>query len=160
MKKMYYIPEAVGTICWLIMDFCWLSKNYDIALIFMLSAVVSLGVAASNALLSKELRISERLNFVASWSWCTMNSFWFISDIPFENTSLDAIKFSLNLAKISFIVSSILVLISIVFSVKEKSHLNLKRLNITAPEEKDVKETDHVNSKFNESLNKSNLKIR
>lgn len=160
MKKMYYIPEAIGTICWLIMDFCWLSKSYDIALVFMLFAVASLGVATSNAFLNRELRVSERLNFAASFGWCTMNSFWFISDIPFGNASIDTINFGLNLAKISFIISSVFVLLSIIFSIKEKSQLNFKRLNITAPEENPIKETDRVISKFNESLNKSNLKIK
>lgn len=162
-KKMYYIPEAIGTICWLIMDFFWLSKNYNVAIIFMFWAVVCLGVAASNALLDKDLKISERLNFVASWSWCTMNSFWFISDIPFEKPSLDAVVLSLNLAKISFMVSSILVLISIIFSIKEKSQLNFKRLNVAIPDEDKVKKQADKNTshtKFNESLNKSNLKIQ
>ena len=161
MKKIYYIPEAVGTICWLIMDFCWLSKNYDIAIIFMLFAVASLGIATSNALLSRELRISERLNFAASWSWCIMNSFWFVSDIPFNEPSLGALSLSLSSAKISFVISSVFVLMSIIFSIKEKSQLNFKRLNITVPEEKkEVVNLDDVNSKFNESLNKSNLKMK
>jgi len=160
MKKMYYIPEAIGTICWLIMDFCWLSKSYDVAIIFMLFAVASLGIATSNALLSRELRVSERLNFVASWSWCIMNSFWFVSDIPFNEPSVDGLSLSLNSAKISFVISSIFVLLSIIFSIKEKRQLSIKRLNITVPEEGPTTETDPVNSKFNESLNKSYFKIR
>lgn len=162
-KKMYYIPEAIGTICWLVMDFCWLSKSYDVALLFMLFAVVSLGIAASNALFGEELKISERLNFVASWTWCIMNSFWFISDIPFEKPSLDAVELSLNLAKISFVISSGLVLFSIIFSIKEKSQLNFKRLNITVPDEKKEEkksETLSSHTKLNESLNKSNLKLQ
>jgi hypothetical protein len=158
-KKMYYIPEAIGTVLWLVMDFCWLSKMYDIALFCMLIAVASLGIAAANTFFDKDCKISERLNFVASWTWCLMNSFWFISDIPFASSDKSGIELSLIHSKILFIVSSLLVLASIVFSFIEKRAINFNRLRITNTSDTKPK-TESLDSKFNESLNKSNLKMK
>jgi len=135
MRKMYYIPEAIGTICWLLMDFFWLSKNYDVASIFCLGAISSLGVAASNVFFDEKCKASERINFITPFTWCLMNSFWFASDIPFDNPESNIEYSCLLTSKILFIISSILVVLSIFLSIKEKKELNFRRINIAIPEE-------------------------
>jgi len=83
-----------------------------------------------------------------------------VSDWPFESEGTS--EFALTLAKILFIAASVLVLTSIAFSIAEKKQISFSRLKISTSEKtkepkKEIKTSD---SKFVESLNKSNLKIR
>ena len=155
---MYYIPEAIGAIFWLLMDFCWLSKELGLAYLFCIGAVTSLGIAASNTLFVKECKISERFNFSASWTWCIMNSFWMMSEWPSEDPGGQMSNHCLFVAKIMFIISSVLVLFSIIFSIIEKHNFSFGRLRLSNSSDETQKET--VNDKFNKSLNNSNLKIK
>lgn len=158
-KKMYYIPETIGAIFWLVMDYCWLSKYYGIAILCAMMAIAFLGIAATNTFLDNDCKISERLNFSASWIWCAMNSFWLMSDLPIQDSTTS--EFSLNLAKLFFIIASALVLSSIIFSIIEKNRISFSRLKINTKDSENQKQKKETpDSKFVESLNKSNLKIQ
>jgi len=158
-KKSFQIPEVIGTISWLIMDFCWLSKEYGIAVCCMLTVVAFLGIAVMNIFSTKNIRYSERFNYVAVWIWSIMNSFWMISDLPLEEESHSTI-IALDLAKLCFMLGSIAILLSFVFSFIEKKQIVFRRLKITPDIEEEKTDVQNNNFELSSDLSNFNQKFK
>ncbi len=130
-KVPYKIYENIGTIFWFVMDFCWLSDSNIIAIYLGFFAVCFLGISASNTFFNDECKISDRCSYIASWLWCICNTFWLISSTNFGNNGqpadVETTKNCLDMAKLAFILASIMIIMSIILSKFEKNEINLKR---------------------------------
>lgn len=119
-KLITYKLETVGTISWLLMDFCWSSEYMIPAWIFSLIALFfSIWALLSYDGNSK----SEQYLLGASWMWVMMNSTWLWGD------DLN-IWWFLVLAKIYFLIAAVLIVLSFRAAKKEGVVVDLKRLKI------------------------------
>lgn len=127
-KVPYKIYENIGTIFWFVMDYCWLSNSNEMACILGLFAVTFLGIASANTLFNDECRLSDTFSYAASWLWCISNVYWMVSSTPFGlEKHLETEELGMNLAKIAFLIASIMFLLSFIFSKIEKKEINFKR---------------------------------
>ncbi len=119
MKKIKYQNlETIGTIGWLLMDFTWMSGYIDLAIYISIIPFITL---ASAFIFYDGDKKSERFGLLSSWLWFFMNGLWVLGD---KNPSW------LVIAKIVFIITSIYVVVTMIYSKKEKSSPEIKRVNI------------------------------
>lgn len=114
----YQNLESIGTIGWLLTDFIWMCDYTTLAIYISILPFVTL---ASAFVLYDGDKKSERISLLASWLWFFMNAFWILGDI---NPAW------LVFAKLMFIMASITIILVIIFSKREKSSPDIKRLNI------------------------------
>lgn len=114
------ICETIGTLAWLLMDFCWLS-NYQYMAKF--SAVLAYVFLMCAFLFYKAPKWSEFLSYVASFLWCSMNSCWMMSDFSGD-------KSLLVWAKWIFVITALLSVWIIYLSKKENEEINFTRYKV------------------------------
>ena len=118
--KIHILLETIGTICWLLMDYCWMCGHVEtsswVGFIALMSLLFSFLFYDGNKVIS-------RLSYATSFLWCLMNNFWMQS----EYTEL---KHLLILAKGIFIIASILLILLLVLSKIKKELPDIKRLKI------------------------------
>ena len=119
-NKLYITLETISTVCWLLMDFCWMSKYVRLASFFSIFAIT---FSCLSIILYKGNSTSELIILVTSLMWIMMNSFWMSGDELNQD-------WLISIAKIIFVVSLILVLIAVIVSKKENKSINFNRLKI------------------------------
>lgn len=119
-KDLYLILETIGTISWILMDFCWMSKFQFFSYVFSTIAIIA---SVGAIIFYNNNKKSERLILGASWLWIMMNTSWMIGE-DYERPWL------LILAKIYFIISIIIIIFAVIISKKENEKIDFKRLKL------------------------------
>lgn len=112
--------ETISTISWLLMDFCWSSEYMILSWIF---SFIALTFAILAFFSYDGTSKGERYLLGASCTWVMMNSVWLWGDTL-------KIGLFLVLAKIFFIATAILIVVSFMVSKREGVDVDLKRLKI------------------------------
>lgn len=122
-ERIHVMLEAVGTILWFIMDYCWMSKIHDFAWICAAIAGAVLFVSLISCLLYDTCRLSVRFTLISSFLWFVMNACWMFG----EDTG---IPIYMVLAKWVFMLAAALLAVSIILAKREKQQIDFKRLKI------------------------------
>lgn len=112
--------ETISTVCWLLMDFCWMSTWNTAALIVGIASIVFSYLALEAY---KEDKLSEKLLLGANFVWIVMNTSWMLGDTTGK-------PFMITIAKGLFVISLIMVGLAFYFSSKNNEKLTFKRFRL------------------------------
>lgn len=119
-KRISSLCETIGTMFWLLMDFCWMS---DYKVIASISAALACCFLLCAFIFYKSSKWNDFLSYVASFFWCLMNSYWMLSDFLKDESLLVT-------SKCIFVFTVILSLIILYLNKRENKEVNFTRFKI------------------------------
>ena len=120
--RIYETFESLGSVGWLLMDFCWMAEFKNVC--WYVTAIPLFFLTASVIFYNKESK-SERIVLLSSLSWFLMNMLWMMHDLT-ENKD-----WLLLGAKICFGIAIIFVILAFYFARKENKKIDFRRMKIS-----------------------------